>query len=331
MENLKKVFSTNLNMTMNRKPIFATSEPDASEKIKDEATKHIEKFLAKLGSKFRADDATDSGTEGRVRLPKLSVVDIHSSTALFGVVERTVAIESLVSLMNAYTRLRPALKTLLPPNIHEQLDVFYRDTVDECMNLRRHMYKHMSAFLMNMDPIVEMIANCKWDLKEISTDTNNYVTRILDEFKMLHDLLEALSQKGCMPDDVKDMLWSIIIANTMEFVVEGLSRVKKCNNEGRAMMAMDFRYLQIGLEKYTRVRPIPKKEYVENYIRGYYLPEKDFLAWVQKNRTEYTLQQMENLANIGVCANMKRKEKGDFLAKLKDTKLSAPLESNAAL
>ncbi|XP_029688856.1 uncharacterized protein isoform X2 [Takifugu rubripes] len=50
---------------------------------------------------------------------------------------------------------------------------------------------------------------------------------------------------------------------------------KKCSNEGRALMQLDFQQFLMKLEKLTDLRPIPDKEFVETYIKAYYLTENE--------------------------------------------------------
>ena len=70
----------------------------------------------------------------------------------------------------------------------------------------------------------------------------------------------------------------------MEQLVEGYSRIKKCTNEGRAIMSLDVRIFQSGVEKMTTTRPIPETQYVENYIKAFYIPvENDFLVWCKEH------------------------------------------------
>jgi len=48
-------------------------------------------------------------------------------------------------------------------------------------------------------------------------------------------------------------------------------------------MQLDFTQFLSKLEKLTSIRPIPDREYVEHYIKAYYLPEATLEAWVQEH------------------------------------------------
>lgn len=49
-------------------------------------------------------------------------------------------------------------------------------------------------------------------------------------------------------------------------------------------MQLDFQQFLIKLEKLTDIRPIPDKEFVETYIKAYYLTENDMERWIKDHR-----------------------------------------------
>lgn len=67
------------------------------------------------------------------------------------------------------------------------------------------------------------------------------------------------------------------------------ANVKKCSNEGRALMQLDFQQFLMKLEKLTDIRPIPDKEFVETYIKAYYLTENDMERWIKEHRVRTDL------------------------------------------
>ena len=62
------------------------------------------------------------------------------------------------------------------------------------------------------------------------------------------------------------------------------SQAKKCSNEGRALMQLDYQQFLTKLGKLTDLRPIPDHDYVETYIKAYYLTETDMERWIQEHR-----------------------------------------------
>lgn len=49
-------------------------------------------------------------------------------------------------------------------------------------------------------------------------------------------------------------------------------------------MQLDFQQFLMKLEKLTDIRPIPDKEFVETYIKAYYLTENDMESWIKEHR-----------------------------------------------
>jgi len=48
-------------------------------------------------------------------------------------------------------------------------------------------------------------------------------------------------------------------------------------------MQLDFTQFLSKLEKLTSVRPIPGREYVEHYVKAYYLPEVALESWIREH------------------------------------------------
>lgn len=70
-------------------------------------------------------------------------------------------------------------------------------------------------------------------------------------------------------------------------MLEGFSNARKCTNEGRALMQLDYQQFLIQLEKLTDLRPIPDKELVESYVKAYYLPEAQLEEWIKDHKVTY--------------------------------------------
>lgn len=49
-------------------------------------------------------------------------------------------------------------------------------------------------------------------------------------------------------------------------------------------MQLDFTQLKSKFEKVTSLRPMPHREYVELYIKAYYLPENSFEEWIKEHK-----------------------------------------------
>ena len=59
------------------------------------------------------------------------------------------------------------------------------------------------------------------------------------------------------------------------------SCAKKCSNEGRALMQLDFRHFVMKLERIAEIKPLPHQEYVGTYVKAFYIPEAELEDWVK--------------------------------------------------
>lgn len=57
-------------------------------------------------------------------------------------------------------------------------------------------------------------------------------------------------------------------------------------------MQLDYQQFLTKLGKLTDLRPIPDHDYVEIYIKAYYLTETDMESWIQKHRVSSHLLQV---------------------------------------
>lgn len=121
------------------------------------------------------------------------------------------------------------------------------------------------------------------------------------------------------------------------------ANVKKCSNEGRALMQLDFQQFLMKLEKLTDLRPIPDKEFVETYIKAYYLTENDMEQFIKNHRVsssppgadpslrsalallltfavlqEYSMKQLANLVNVCLGSHINKKARQKLLAAIDD-------------
>ena len=55
------------------------------------------------------------------------------------------------------------------------------------------------------------------------------------------------------------------------------------------------------LEKLTDIRPIPDKEFVETYIKAYYLTENDMERWIKEHRVRAE-KQLIKFVFLFLCA-----------------------------
>ncbi|EFJ24849.1 hypothetical protein SELMODRAFT_442305 [Selaginella moellendorffii] len=235
-----------------------------------------------------------------------------SPSNFFAIKERTVAAESLIFLATLIRNSRQHLQSLLHQNALPFVDQFFARTVDASIDLREHVYKTGARLLLNIGSYVDRISNTRWELKELGMEHNGYVDSLLGEFKQY---TVRLSNAG-VSRQVHELLLQYGVDILAETLVEGLSRVRRCNNEGRAVMSLDLQVLINGLQHLAPAKLKANLQIVDAYIKAFYLPETEYLYWA-KSHPEYSKQQIINLINlVASMNNWKRKTRTDLLERI---------------
>ncbi|KAM9097634.1 syndetin isoform 2-T2 [Sarcophilus harrisii] len=268
-------------------------------------------------------DSTGALTAGeerkeKVPSPHLShLVVLTSGDTLYGLAERVVATESLVFLAEQFEFLQPHLDAVMPAAKKPFLQQFYSQTVSTASELRKPIYWIVAGKAIDYEQMLLLMASVKWDVKEIMSQHNVYVDTLLKEFEQFNRRLGEVSKRVRIPLPVSNILWEHCIRLANRTIVEGYANVKKCSNEGRALMQLDFQQFLMKLEKLTDIRPIPDKEFVEIYIKAYYLTENDMERWIKEHR-EYSSKQLSNLVNVCLGSHINKKARQKLLAAIDD-------------
>lgn len=232
------------------------------------------------------------------------IVDLSNREKLYGLSERIVAAESLVFLAEQFEFLQSYLDGTIPQNKKAFLQQFYSQTVKMAAELRKPIYRVVSTQAIDYTSLVYQMSMVKWDVKDIMSQHNTYVDIILKSFEDFKFRLHEVSRHVPISKVVHDTLWEHCVRLANRMFVEGYANAKKCSNEGRAWMQLDFQQFLTKLEKFVDIRPIPEREYVETYIKAYYLPEIQLEVWLQDHK-EYSNKQL--LALISSVDHINRK------------------------
>uniref|UniRef100_A0A8C9W671 VPS50 subunit of EARP/GARPII complex n=1 Tax=Scleropages formosus TaxID=113540 RepID=A0A8C9W671_SCLFO len=261
---------------------------------------------------------TSEERKEKVPSPHLSqLVVLTASGTLYGLAERVVATESLVFLAEQFEFLQSHLDTVMPAAKKPFLQQFYSQTVSTASELRKPIYWIVAAKAIDYEQMLLLMTGVKWDIKEIMSQHNIYVDVLLKEFEQFNKRLGDVSKHVRIPLPVANVLWEHCIRLANRTLVEGYANVKKCSNEGRALMQLDFQQFLMKLEKLTDIRPIPDKEFVETYIKAYYLTENDMEQFI-KNHREYSMKQLTNLVNVCLGSHINKKARQKLLAAIDD-------------
>lgn len=210
--------------------------------------------------------------------------------------ERIVAAESLLFLAEQLENIFPLINECLPITLpNKNIDV-YLNVLKETNKMRFPIYMHISKVAIDYQQICESISRVNWDLHDIMSQHNTYVDVLLRQMQQMITDIESLKDRMVVEKKTLGIFQEQAIRLMMKMLVEGYSSIKKCSNEGRALMQLDFQQLIVKLEKICDLRPIPDKDYVEVYIKAYYLPDSSIEKWV-KDHSEYSPKHIVSLIN----------------------------------
>ncbi|XP_071707741.1 uncharacterized protein [Rutidosis leptorrhynchoides] len=230
----------------------------------------------------------------------------------FGLKERCAGADTISLVARLLYKSKAHLQLILPKNNATVVEEFYSHLVDSVPDLTEQIHRTTAKLLLHISGYADRIANAKWEVKELGMEHNGYVDLLLGEFKHYKTRLAH----GGIRMEVQDLLIGYGLDNISEILVEGLSRVKRCSDEGRALMLLDLQVLINGLQHFVTVNVKPKLQTVETFIKAYYLPETEYVHWARAH-PEYTKSQIAGLINlVATMQGWKRKNRLEVLEKI---------------
>ncbi|ELU05654.1 hypothetical protein CAPTEDRAFT_184136 [Capitella teleta] len=252
---------------------------------------------------------TDDSKRDKVPHPHLSsIVDLMDERTMYGLAQRIVATESLVFLAEQFEFLQPHLEANIPASKNPFLQQFYSQTVSTAQELRLPVYVSIASRSIDYDNLTQQMHQVKWDIHDIMSQHSAYVDKLVVEFEAFHQRLSQLSKKVPVPKAVNHVIWEHCIRLANHAFVNGYANAKKCTNEGRALMQLDFQQFLIKLEKLTDLRPIPYREFVDSYVKAYYFPEAQLETWIRDHK-EYSGRQLSSLVTCIPQLNKKSRQR----------------------
>ncbi|CAI9104941.1 OLC1v1003734C2 [Oldenlandia corymbosa var. corymbosa] len=230
----------------------------------------------------------------------------------FSLKERCTAADTISLVAHLLHRSRTHLQSMLLHNNVAIVEDFYEHLVGAIPDLTQHIHRTTARLLLHINGYVDRIAGAKWEVKELGMEHNGYVDLLLGEFKHYKTRLAH----GGIRKEVQDLLLEYGVEVVAETLVEGLSRVKRCTDEGRALMQLDLQVLINGLKHFISVDVKPKLQIVEAFIKAYYLPETEYVHWARAH-PEYSKSQVVGLINmVATMKSWKRKTRLEVLEKI---------------
>jgi len=244
---------------------------------------------------------------GCVREATLSpVVQLECGETLHGLPARVVGVESAVFLATQLASLRHHLASLLDST--QAVDIFYTNTVAAAVDLRTPVYLAAVSHSLNTDSLLLQMSKVSWDLRDVVSQHSHYVDQLVHQLQLFSSRMVKIGLQVPIPTFLQEVLWEQATRVASNMFVEGFSSAKKCTNEGRALMQLDYRQFVIKLEKLSGLKPLPYQQFVSNYIKAYYIPENELGQWVEEHQ-EYSASQLRALVAATAYNNNKTKQK----------------------
>jgi len=228
--------------------------------------------------------------------------------------------ESLRSLADLLTSLRPVLSTALGPGSGATaLESFYVETIAPVPLMCAQIYRGIARSLLALEPVVTVLRNRSWTPKETSSQHNGYVDQLLQLIQRLHGSLTELK----LPTHVHTAILEEAVAHIAEQLVEAFSQIKRVNDEGRNLMQRDVKVLQAALDNLLRRNLLPPSTlslaHAEAYVAALSLPPDQLLVWAQEHRG-YSIKHLSAVVmHAGVAASsLKKKEQQEIISGLQE-------------
>ncbi|KAA8544155.1 hypothetical protein F0562_022209 [Nyssa sinensis] len=226
--------------------------------------------------------------------------------------ERCAGADTISLVARLLHRSKARLQSMLLQNNAAVVEDFYVNLVDSVPDLTEHIHRTTARLLLHINGYVDRIANAKWEVKELGLEHNGYVDLLLGEFKHYKTRLAH----GGIQKEVQDRLLEYGLEDVAETLIEGLSRVKRCTDEGRALMSLDLQVLINGLQHFVSINVKPKLQRVETFIKAYYLPETEYVHWARAH-PEFSKSQIIGLINlVATMKGWKRKTRLEVIEKI---------------
>jgi len=244
---------------------------------------------------------------GCVREATLSPgVQLEGGDSLHGLPARLVGVESTVFLATQLASLRPHLASLLDNT--ETVDIFYKTTVSAAVELRTPVYLAAVYRSLSVESLLTQMSRVSWDLRDVVSQHSSYVDQLLHHLQVFSSRMVKLGLLVPIPSHLQEVLWDQATRVASNMFVDGFASARKCTNEGRALMQLDYRQFVIKYEKLCGLKPVPYQQFVSTYIKAYYIPESELGQWVEEH-PEYSSSQLRGLVAATAYNNNKTKAK----------------------
>lgn len=233
-------------------------------------------------------------------------LDLSSESNLHGLSERIVAVESVIFLAKQYEMLQPYLETMVAPHQRLILEHFRDNTLAVVADLRTPVYMCSASKSVDARTALVAMSQVKWDVKNVAVEHSPYVDMVVRKLQVYALRIENISNRVTLNREVLNSIWTVVSKYVIHLLVEGFSNATKCSNGGRGLMQLDYTQLLLKLEKISGLKPVPHQDYVDRYVKAYYLPRKGLEEFVVEH-PEYSTKHLVALVSCA-CENKKDRQ-----------------------
>ncbi|CAH0599560.1 unnamed protein product [Chrysodeixis includens] len=252
-------------------------------------------------------DVANSGDVDKIPSPDPPQhLNLTIEESLHGLSERIVAVESVIFLAKQYEILQPYLESIVAPHQRMILEYFKDNTLAVVQDLRVPVYMCSASKAVDARTALIAMSQVKWDVKNVAVEHSAYVDMIIRKIQVFALRLENISTKVTLNSEILNSIWATVSKFIVHLLVEGFSNATKCSNGGRGLMQLDYRQLFLKLEKISGLKSVPFQDYVDKYVKAYYLPRKGLEEFVLE-RVEYSNKHLMALVTCA-CENKKDRQ-----------------------
>lgn len=287
--------------------LFFTSDLDVASNTL--YTQKLNAVLKRISNNIDIGAGDDLGkTFPSPELPKH--LDLTSEDTLHGLTERIIAVESVIFLAKQFESLQPYLESIVASHQKMILEHFNSNTLAVAVDLRMPVYMCSASKAIDARNSLIAMSQVRWDVKNVAETHSPYVDLIFRRIQYFALRLENISAKVTLNAEVLTSVWSMVSKFIVHLLVEGYSDATKCSNGGRGLMQLDYRQLFMKVEKVSGLKPIPYQDYVDRYVKAYYLPRNELEEFVRE-RHDYS---NKHLLALVTCACENKRDRQELTA-----------------
>jgi len=202
---------------------------------------------------------------------------------------------------------------------------FYEITVDNLKEIRYNIYKSLLNKIIPCEDLIKLVQNTFTQ----PTAQNNYINTLpnIIESKFKRPL-DKLQQKSNVPKSILRYIWDMMTLNIYECMIEAYSLGQSYNEGIRKQMLTDLERIQVVFKSLNPDFHNQYKDYVENYIKAFFIDAKQLENWINSNyqSNTYTYNQLYLLITHGPWDKKNKKsfyqlhkgiERSNFIVKSK--------------